>query len=111
MPEQINFSNTINSSLQAGDIAYVSSILTGGITTDPIFVGQVTFKTSRSITVDTTVPGGSTPTVGQFIMFIKNAVAESHGARGYYLEFKLENDSTDPVELFSVGSSVMKSFP
>ena len=46
-----------------------------------------------------------------FILFIKNAVAESHGARGYYLEFKLENDSTDPVELFSVGSSVMKSFP
>ena len=43
-------------------------------------------------------------------MFIKNAVAESHGARGYYLEFKLENDSTDQVELFSVGSSVMKSY-
>ena len=37
MPEQINFSNTINSSLQAGDMAYVSSVLTGGITTDPIF--------------------------------------------------------------------------
>ena len=44
-------------------------------------------------------------------MSIKNPVAESHGARGYFMQFKLENDSTDPVELFSVGSSVMKSNP
>ena len=107
----IEFAGAIGSILNIGDNVYAATLVSGVATTDPIFVGQVTFKTSTSITVDTTVPGGSTPTVGQFIMFIKNAVAESHGARGYYLEFKLENDSTDPVELFSVGSSVMKSFP
>ena len=107
----IEFAGAIGSILNIGDNVYAATLASGVATTDPIFVGQVTFKTSTSITVDTTVPGGSTPTVGQFIMFIKNAVAESHGARGYYLEFKLENDSTDPVELFSVGSSVMKSFP
>ncbi len=107
----IEFAGAIGSILNIGDNVYAATLVAGVATTDPIFVGQVTFKTSTSITVDTTVPGGSTPTVGQFIMFIKNAVAESHGARGYYLEFKLENDSTDPVELFSVGSSVMKSFP
>jgi hypothetical protein len=107
----IEFAGAIGSILNIGDNVYAATLASGVATTDPIFVGQVTFKTSTSITVDTTVPGGSTPTVGQFIMFIKNATAESHGARGYYLEFKLENDSTDPVELFSVGSSVMKSFP
>jgi len=107
----IEFAGAIGSILNIGDNVYAATLVSGVATTDPIFVGQVTFKTSTSITVDTTVPGGSTPTVGQFIMFIKNAVAESHGARGYFLEFTLMNDSTSPVELFSVGSSVMKSFP
>ena len=107
----IEFAGAIGSILNIGDNVYAATLVAGVATTDPIFVGQVTFKTSTSITVDTTVPGGSTPTVGQFIMFIKNAVAESHGARGYFLEFTLMNDSTSPVELFSVGSSVMKSFP
>jgi hypothetical protein len=107
----IEFAGAIGSILNIGDNVYAATLASGVATTDPIFVGQVTFKTSTSITVDTTVPGGSTPTVGQFIMFIKNAVAESHGARGYFLEFTLMNDSTSPVELFSVGSSVMKSFP
>jgi hypothetical protein len=107
----IEFAGAIGSILNIGDNVYAATLTAGVATTAPIFLGEVQSKTSTSITVDTTLPGGSIPTVGQFIMFIKNAVAESHGARGYYLEFKLENDSTDPVELFSVGSSVMKSFP
>jgi len=107
----IEFAGAIGSILNILDNVYAVTLASGVATTDPIFLGEVQSKTSTTITVDTTLPGGSTPTVGQFIMFIKNATAESHGARGYYLEFKLENDSTDPVELFSVGSSVMKSFP
>ena len=107
----IEFAGAIGSILNIGDNVYAATLAAGVATTDPVFIGQVVSKTSTSISVDTTVPGGSTPTVGQFIMFIKNATAESHGARGYYLEFELKNASTSPVELFSVGSSVMKSFP
>jgi hypothetical protein len=107
----IDFAGAIGSILNIGDNVYAATLLAGVATTAPIFIGQVTAKTSTSITVNTTVGGGSVPTVGQFIMFIKNATAESHGARGYYLEFELKNASTSPVELFSVGSSVMKSFP
>ena len=44
-------------------------------------------------------------------MFVNNTLAESYGMRGYYMEFKLTNSSNAPVELFAVGSSVMKSFP
>ena len=40
-----------------------------------------------------------------------SSIAESFGARGYYLEFKLSNDSRSAVELFAVSGSVMKSFP
>lgn len=107
----IEFAGAIGSILNIGDNVYAATLAAGVATTDPIFIGQVTAKTNTNIIVDTTVTGGSVPTVGQFIMFIKNAVAESHGARGYFLEFTLTNDSTSPVELFSVGSSVMKSFP
>jgi hypothetical protein len=30
---------------------------------------------------------------------------------GYYMEFTLTNSNTSPVELFSVGSDIMKSYP
>jgi len=77
--------------------------------------------TPASITVDTVGPvpvgapplpfPGVIPAVGTYITSIKNAVAESHGARGYFLNFSLENTNTNAVELFSVGSSMMKSYP
>ncbi len=51
------------------------------------------------------------PQTGDYIVFIKNAVAESYGARGYYLEFDLENNSKEDVELFSIGATVFKSNP
>jgi len=54
---------------------------------------------------------GSAPAVGDFIFFVKDAVAESHGARGYFMEYTLQNTNTSAVELFAVGSDVMKSFP
>ena len=38
-------------------------------------------------------------------------LAESYGARGYYMETLLENDSTSEVELFAIFSEVFKSFP
>ena len=62
-------------------------------------------------TIDTTAATSTVPVTGQFMTNIKNSVAESHGARGYYLEFTLSNNDITPVELFSVGSSVMKSYP
>lgn len=108
----VTFATPIGSILNIGDSAYAATLTGAGVaTTAPIFSGIITAKTATTITVDSSPAAATAPTIGQFIMFIKNAVAESHGARGYYLEFKLENNSTDPVELFSVGSSVMKSYP
>ena len=51
------------------------------------------------------------PVAGNFLMFVNNTLAESYGMRGYYMEFTLTNDDTTEVEMFSVGSSVMKSYP
>jgi hypothetical protein len=67
--------------------------------------------TNKTVTVDASGAGATIPTTGKMILYYKNSVAESSGARGYYMEFTLSNDDTSAVELFSVGSSVMKSYP
>jgi hypothetical protein len=65
------------------------------------------------ITVDSTTPiGGSAAiTDTDYTFYVKNSVAESHGLRGYYIEFIIENYQTTQSEIFEVGSEVSKSFP
>lgn len=53
----------------------------------------------------------ATPSIGDKIVIVKNAVAESFGPRGYYLQVDFENDKTYEVTMFAVGASVFKSFP
>ena len=77
-------------------------------------LGLITSKTGFTITIDTEPSpdfGGSVPSNNDFILYAKNSIAESYGVRGYYMEFELKNNSTSPVELFSVGSSIFRSFP
>ena len=99
----ITFTQTIGSILSIGDAIYAK--------TDPELVGYVTSMTATTITVDASAVGAYIPVQGDFIMSYKNSVAESHGVLGYYMEFTLTNGNTTPVELFSVGSDIMKSYP
>jgi len=46
-----------------------------------------------------------------YILYVKNSVAESYGTLGYFLQFKLTNNNTESVELFTVDSDVFKSNP
>ena len=115
----------IGSILSVGDAVYfVAPSVPPAVSGAPTFGGTVTnivrlsttdvagVVTPASITIDTVGPPlGSVPPLGDFICFVKDAVAESHGARGYFLNFTLSNSNVNAVELFSVGSSVMKSFP
>lgn len=50
------------------------------------------------------------PSNGDFIMAVKNSVAESYGLRGVYMGLKLESEEEDHVEIFSVASEVFKSY-
>jgi len=110
----------------AVNLVYEKGIFAVGSTRGDGTVGEdVTqnLKTIRSIPLkihhngDTQVPepvlltAGTIPAAGQFIFFLKDPVAESHGARGYFMQFTLENTNTQAVELFAVGSSVMQSYP
>ena len=79
----------------------------------PVLAGSVDAidRANNTVTLDTTIPGATSPVVGSFLMFTNNTIAESYGMRGYYMEFTLTNSLDSAVELFSVGSSVMKSYP
>tara|TARA_R110000751_G_scaffold28504_3_gene74296 strand:+ start:1810 stop:2670 length:861 start_codon:yes stop_codon:yes gene_type:complete len=134
----VTFDVDIDSILSVGDTIYVGTIVQPtvpqplipvppSLIQPPLFSGVVLsvvnqsttdaagVVTPSSITIDCTPPlpiiPVNVPTVGEFVFFIKNAVAESHGARGYFLNFTLENTNDKAIELFSVGSSVMQSFP
>jgi hypothetical protein len=101
----ISFPFGIGSIISVGDVAYKNNA--GSL----LKLGTITAVSTNSITVNTTVSGGNIPLVSDYILCIKNSTAESYGARGYYMQFELENDSTSRVELFDVGSSIFKSYP
>jgi hypothetical protein len=84
----------------------------------PVLFGKVTLVTVNYstglnyLTIDTTIPGTSLPGIQTpYILYIKDAMAESYGILGHYCVFELTNTSTDKVELFTLETDVMKSFP
>lgn len=97
----VTFNFDIGSIVSIGDKLYRDN---AGIE----LIGTITALTSTSITMNTT---SVTPVNGNYVLYIKDAEAESYGARGYYMETLLENDSTSEVELFAIFSEVFKSFP
>ena len=101
----LNFTFNIGTIVSIGDLAYKNNA--GAIE----FIGAITGFTNTSITINNTPPSANAVNDGDYILYIKNSVAESYGARGYYMQYELENGSTDRVELFSVKSNVFKSYP
>jgi len=115
---KINFSISplvsIGSMLSIGDSIYfallpANAIFFAGIVTNII---QDYMSGINRIVVDTTVPN-TVPITTQdpYILYTKNSIAESHGVLGHYCVFDFTNGSAGKIELFSVGSEVMKSYP
>jgi hypothetical protein len=100
----INFEFDIDSIMSLGDKAFKYN----AVSQTTIELGEIVRKTNNSIVISTTT-NANNPDVGDFIFYAKDSVAESSGVRGYYMEFVLSNDATEPVELFSIGSSVYQS--
>ena len=99
----LTFSFNINSMLSNGDKLYVVS---GG---SLVLLGTVASHTTTTITISSI--GATLPAPGDMIVFVKNSMAESFGARGYYMEVTFEKTLATEVEIFSVSSSVFKSNP
>jgi hypothetical protein len=97
------FTIAVDSIMSIGDSIYFGST--------PLEVGAVTAVSADRKTITVNATAGPVPSPADFILYAKNQQAESHGVLGYYCEFKLENNNTQPVELFSVASSIFKSYP
>jgi len=72
----------------------------------PSGINQIVVNNNMLTPLTTPIPGDV-----NYFFFVKNSVAESHGVLGHYCTFTLENGSNGKIELFSVQSEVMKSFP
>lgn len=108
----ISFALTIqlNSQMSIGDAIYAGSGSTLG------FVGVLTSTnvTSTQNQINLNLTGGTyTPVAGDFVMYFKNAQAESLGVMGHYTEITLTLPSTVTTasELFAIESELMKSYP
>ena len=101
----LTFTFNIDSMISVGDKLY------GVNSGTPDFAGIVTAVSGTTITINSDQPGVTVPVNGQFIMYVKNNIAESYGATGYYLAYTLTNDSTSFVELYGIASNLFKSFP
>ena len=108
---ELRFDNDVNVSLQIGDVIYYqtpsanggfNTIDSSGITK----YGDVTEVANKTIKVN---PTGSTPAVGDYIMFVKNDVVNKSSLSGYFADVKLENNSKIKAEIFSVSSEVSES--
>jgi len=101
----LSFGKKVENIISIGDYVYKKS------GTSVLKVGLIVGRSSNSITVNTTVFGGNIPLYGDFMLCIKNSVAESYGLKGYYMQFELENVSTTAIKLFNVTTDIFKSFP
>lgn len=99
----VSFTFKPDSIISNGDLMYKYTL------GNPVLIGSVKGKGKYTITVDTSA--GTLPTVGDFLIYIKNNVAESYGTTGYYMQYELENDSESFVEIFGIGSTLFKSNP
>ena len=103
--------NSINTSLQVGDIIYYQTPGTNGSfdTIDSSSItkyGDVDSITNNTITVS---PTGTAPIVGDFIFFAKNSVVNTSSLLGYFADVKLENNSKVKAEIFSISSEITES--
>jgi len=102
--------------IDIGNIVSVGDLLYFG--TNPSLAGEILFITQNirqgvnQIVIETAIPGTvPIPTQTEYFLYAKNSIAESHGVLGHYLRFVMENGSSSKIELFSLESDVMKSFP
>jgi hypothetical protein len=90
------FPFVISTNLAVGDRVFFSNTL----------VGTIVSATATTITV----AGAGFPGGAGYVYVVKNSIAESFGLRGYYMEVELSVLSASEVELFSISSSLFKSY-
>ena len=118
----LSFDN-INFSAQVGDIVYYSHTPTtsGGFNNtalsntrklgEIVSISTVPNVTTEKFDITVQYDGAITtpPADGDFISFAKNKTVNTSSLLGYYASVKFVNNSTDKIELFSIGSEISES--
>lgn len=102
--------NTLTFAFKIDSIIAVGDLLLFDDGTDLLNIGTIVSHTPTTVTVNTVA---NIPTIGDFVLFSKNPVAESYGCRGYYMEVKLTlplEQSVTLSEIFSVSATLFKSY-
>jgi len=90
-----NFNFSIGTSISQGDKLYIQ------YGTQSVLQGTIASHANKSITLSSLV-SAILPAPGDYVFIVKNAQAESYGARGYYMQIDLTNGSTVQEEIFSI---------
>ena len=113
---QVNLNSThiSKSSLQVGDVAYVSEMLPGNRIGDPERVGKVIeIMDNGGIIIDEEEDGVITdPLAGlptQFLSFAKDIRVNESSLKGYYADVTFKNSSNKYAELFAISSDIVPS--
>ena len=114
--QTLSFSKPINISAQVGDFVYYTplNILSTGVEvqgnlSNVVQLGPITALSSLTVTVMVDDANIALPQPDDFIMFGKDKTVNTSSLVGYYADVKFINNSTEEVELFSVGSEVFES--
>ena len=101
----LTFPKPLNVSVQIGDTAYYTNDTNGETI---IQIGEVTSVSTYSIACD--IPASTPrPNNNSFILFSKTNAANISGLTGYFAEAVFKNNSTEKIELFSIGSEIFES--
>lgn len=92
-----------------GDTLYFRS--TAGATGIIGIIIAYTYDPTTSIATFFTATETQIPAYGDILIISKNKVSESYGLRGPYMMSAITITGTEKVEIFSVSSSISKSFP
>ena len=112
---KLTFNHNVNVSLQVGDTVYFQTPSTNGAfdvieTGDVKKIGIVSGLTNQTLYSEILFSSmENVPTVGDYILFVKNDIINTSSLIGYYADVKLENNSKDKIELFSVSSEITQS--
>jgi hypothetical protein len=120
MQIKLTFNTELNISLSIGDIVWYTPVtITGGHevsnTNSIIKLGEVESVDHKNKIVLIKKPhdplnyAGISLTQNDFVMFSKPNSINTSSIKGYYAKVRLDNDSTEKIELFAVGSEISES--
>lgn len=111
---EITFPFNLGTMMHQGDALFAfdgqSSVGLLGYVTEVTY-NQETGETVVAYTISGIDPPPPPPSVGYFVVYRKNVVAESTGVLGHYNVITLSIQTSLPTELFAVEAEVMASFP